>query len=57
MISNIIDCGELHDELWELSDIHELFAQVPLLDNVINVPELDDALPANHSALESVKVC
>ena len=43
-------------ELWKLSD--ELFAQVPLPYNVlIDLPELDDALAATHSAVESAKVC
>ena len=53
MMANISDYGELHDELWESSDLDELFAQVPLPD----VPELDVALPAIHSAVESAKVC
>ena len=57
MMANVSDCGELHDELWELSDIDELFAQVPLPDDVINVPEVDDALTATHSVVESAKVC
>ena len=37
-MANVNDCGELHDELWELSDIDELFAQVPLPDDVESLP-------------------
>ena len=58
MMANVSDCGELHNELWKLSDIDKLFARVPLLyDVLINVPELDDALLAIHSAVVSAKVC
>ena len=46
MMANVSDCGSLHDELWELLDIDELFAQVRLPDNVIDMPEVDDALQA-----------
>ena len=56
-MANVSDCGELHDELWELSDIDELFAHVPLPDDVNDMPELDDALPATHSAVKRAKVC
>ena len=57
-MANVSDCGELHNELWKLSDIDELFARVPLPSDVlIDVPALDDALPATHSAVESAKVC
>ena len=31
------DGGELQNELWELLDIDELFAQVPLPNDVIDV--------------------
>ena len=56
-MTNINDCGELHKELWKFSDIDELFAQVPLpYDVLIDMPELDDALPAIHSAVETTKV-
>ena len=45
MMANVSDFGELHNELWKLSDTDELFAQVPLSCVVlIDVPELDDAL-------------
>ena len=54
MMANVNDCGELYDELWELSDIDEQFAQVPLPDDVIDVPAVDDALLATHSAVESL---
>ena len=59
MMANVSDCGELHDEMWRLSDIHvdKLFAWVPLPNDVISVPELDDTLPASYSAVESAKVC
>ena len=57
MMANVSDCGELHDKLWKLSDIDELFAQIPFPDNEISVPELDNTLPATHSAMESAKVC
>ena len=54
MIANISDCGELHNKLWKLSDIDELFARVPLpYDVLIDVPELDNVLLATHSAAES----
>ena len=57
-MANFSDCGELHNELWKLSDIDELFARVPLpYDVLIDVPELDDALLATHFAVESAKVC
>ena len=56
-MANVSDCGELHNELWELSDIDEPFAQVQLPDKAIDVPEVDDALPAIYSAVESAKVC
>ena len=59
-MANVTDCGELHNELWKLSDIDELFARVTLPNNVliIDVPELDDALlAATHSAVECAKVC
>ena len=57
-MANVSDCGELHNELWKLSDIDELFARVPLpYDVLIDVPELDDSLAAIHSAVESAKVC
>ena len=57
-MANVSDCGELHNELWKLSDINELFALVPLpYDVVIDVPEVDDALQATHSAGKSAKVC
>ena len=56
-MANVSDCGELHDEMWRLSDINKLFARVPLPDDVISVPELDDALLATHCAVESAKVC
>ena len=47
MMANVSDCGELHIELWKLSDIDELFAWVPLPYNIlIDVPELDDVLAA-----------
>ena len=36
-INKICDCGELHNELWELSDIDRPFAQVLLPDDVIDV--------------------
>ena len=58
MMANVSDCGELHNRLWKLSDTDELFSRVPLLYNVlVDMPELDDVLPATHSAVESVKVC
>ena len=58
MMANVSDCGELHNELWKLTDIDELFARVPLpCDVLIDVPELDDALLATHSAVENAKVC
>ena len=58
MMANVSDSGELRNELWKLSDIDELFARVPLpYDVLIDVPELDDALAATHSAVESTKVC
>ena len=57
MMANVGDCGDLHNELWKLSDIDELFAQVPLpCVALIHVPELDDALLTTHSAVESAKV-
>ena len=47
MMANVSDSGELHNELWKFSEIDELFARVPLpYDVLIDVPELDDALPA-----------
>ena len=53
-MANVSDCGELHNELWKLLDMDELFARVPLpYDVLIDMPELDDALPATHSAVES----
>ena len=55
MMTDVSDCGKLHSELWKLLDIDDLFAHVPLPDDVINVPELDDALPATHSVAESAK--
>ena len=58
VMANVSDCGELHNELGKLSDMEKLFAWVPLPYNVlIDVPELDDALLATHSAVESAKVC
>ena len=58
MMANVSDCGKLHNELWKLSDIDKLFAQVPLrYDVLIDMPELDDALLATHSAVESAKAC
>ena len=57
MMANVSDFGELHNELWNLPDTDELFARVPLPCVVlIDVPELDDALLATHSAVESAKV-
>ena len=54
MIANVSDCGELHNKLYKLSDMNELFARVPLPYNVlIDVPKLDNALPATHSGVES----
>ena len=52
-MANISSYGELHDELWESSDLDELFAQVPSPD----MPELDDAPLTIHSAVESAKAC
>ena len=43
--------------MWRLSDINKLFARVPLPNDVITVPELDDTLLTTHSAVESAKVC
>ena len=37
-MADVSDCGELHNELWELLGVDKLFAQVPLPDDVINVP-------------------
>ena len=58
-MANVSACGELHDELWKLSDTNELFARVPLpYDVLINAhAELDDVLQATHSAVKSAKVC
>ena len=54
MMANVSDNGELRNELWKHSD--ELFSRVPLpYDVLIDVPELDDALAATHSAVESAK--
>ena len=36
-VESVIVENELHDELWKFSDIDELFAQVFLPDNVIDV--------------------
>ena len=57
-MANVSDFGELHNELWKLSDIDELlFTWAPLPCVVlIDVPELDDALLATHSAVKSAKV-
>ena len=58
MMANVSNCGQLHNELWKPSNIDELFAWVPLpYDVLIDVPKLDDALLATHSAVESAKVC
>ena len=57
MMANVSDCGELHDEMWRLSDIDKLFARVTLPDNEISVSELADTVLATHSAVESAKVC
>ena len=58
MKANVVDCGELQNELWKLSDITELFARVPIpYDVFIDMPKLNDVLPATHSAVESLKVC
>ena len=47
MMANVSDCGELHNELWKLSDIDEMFARVPLpYDVLIDMPELNDVLLA-----------
>ena len=49
MMANVSDCRELHDQMWKLSDIDELFelfAQVLIPDDEINVPEQDDMLSA-----------
>ena len=43
-MADVSDGGELQNEPWELLDIDELFAQVPLPDHVIDARELDDAL-------------
>ena len=52
MTANFIDCEELYNQLWKLTDIDELFARVPLPYNVlIDVSELDDALLATHFAV------
>ena len=57
-MANVSDCGELHNELWKLSGIDKLFAQVPLpYDILIDESELDDVLLATHSAVESAKIC
>ena len=56
-MANVSDFGELHNELWKLPDTDELFARVLLpCVVVIDVPELDDALLATHSAVKSAKV-
>ena len=58
MMANVSSSGELHDELWKLSDIDEVFAQVPLpYDVLIDLPELDDVLLATHFAVESANWC
>ena len=54
---NVSDCGDLYDKLWKLSDIDKLSAQVPLPDDVIDVPDLGIVLLVTHSAVESAKVC
>ena len=53
MMANASVYGEIHDKLWELSDTDKLFAQVSLPEDVIDMPELDDALLATHSACQS----
>ena len=52
MANAISNCGEVHNEVWKLSDVDELFARVPLPYNyvLIDVPELDDALLATQSS-------
>ena len=57
-MANVRDCGELHNKLWKVSHIDELFAWAPLpYDVLIDMPELDDVLPATHSAVKSAKGC
>ena len=57
MMANVSDCGELHNELWNFRTYCRR-ARVPLPYYVlIDVPELDDALEATHSTVESAKVC
>ena len=58
VMANVSDCGELHNKLWKLSDVDKVFARVPLPYDVLSdVPELDDALPATPSAVESAEFC
>ena len=57
MMAIVSDCGQLHDKLWKLSGVDKLFARVLSPEDVINVLELDNTVPATHSAVESAKVC